>query len=171
MATASISDAASSDIAWVVENVIKSGGLEKPQLDDKSIEVLARHYVELGYERQILFLEDLRDRPLWALVNSFLTLTAEAGYLTAEGRAQIQIGADSIKDQREPGEATYQAFLNAARFDGVGSELWLLEHLRDQPLVTALTLIISYLGNHDSRLRLYNVGLLPYPSEVVENNT
>lgn len=157
-----LSDAASNDIAWVLEYLTNSNGLEKPQLDDKSIEVLARHYVELGYTSQLQFLEDFRDRPLWMLLNIFAVLaTADGEALTAESLAQLQIAANSIKDQREPGEATYQALLNSARADGAESELWLLENLDNRPLATTLAIIIDYFGNADSEARVRRISLLP----------
>ena len=71
---AALSETAVTDIQWVVNYLTQSNGLERPFLDDKSREVLGRHYAAFGYTDQIKFLEDLNLRPIATLLGIGLTL-------------------------------------------------------------------------------------------------
>lgn len=71
---AALSESALTDVRWVLNYLTVSNGLELPFLDDKSREVLGRHYAEFGYTDQIKFFEDLSNRPLWTLLTIGLYL-------------------------------------------------------------------------------------------------
>jgi hypothetical protein len=155
-----LSETASNDLAWVIGYVVESNGLEKPSLDATSMETLARHYVEFGYARQIELLENLRDRPFWTLLDIFLKLDAVSPELEADERAQLQVAADSVKSNFSPGEPTYQAFLNFAHLRGTGSDIVLLNYVRDEPLITLLLFIIAVFGTDASIVSIAQIGAL-----------
>lgn len=71
---AALSAAAVADLQWVKDYLEKSNGLEIPFLDSKSLEVLARHYVEFGYTDQSKFLDEINSRPHWTWISIGLRL-------------------------------------------------------------------------------------------------
>ena len=159
---ATLSDAASTNLAWVIRYITESNGLEKPNFDIKAIETLARDYAEYGYARQIQFLEDFRDRPFWALTNVILYLDTVAPVLTAEERAQVQVAADTVKTNFSPGEATYQAFLNFIHIAGAGaaSDVKFLTYIKDRPLITLLLFILAFFASDAATLDVARLGIL-----------
>jgi hypothetical protein len=63
------------DFQWVIDYLQNSNGLERPTLDDKSREVISRHYAAMGYGSQRQFIEDLTLRPIW----TFLSIAVRLG--------------------------------------------------------------------------------------------
>lgn len=62
-------------LEWVLTYV--SGNIEKP-LDEKVVDELSKHHVELGYDSELKLREDFRDKPASVFIQAILTLNDNA---------------------------------------------------------------------------------------------
>lgn len=143
MAQDYLTEAARNDIEFIVDYISTGNGLERPGLDDRCYDILARHYAVLGATDQNQFKQDLFNRPIWTLLNAVQSFDV----LGATASAQLQTLLDELRVAENGLEkpfltdAFWERFIRIVGFDvdTVG-----LEQLRDRPIWSMLYGILNF---------------------------